>query len=73
MYNYTVMENKPIKDIDSENYGLDNYVPVAYCTSVKSAMKYLVDREVLATEFKDFETVMNAIESLKEDIEKLNI
>lgn len=67
------MENKPVKDTDSKKYGQDNFVPVAWCVSLESALKYLVDREVFATELEDLETVMKAINDLKSDIDKLNI
>ena len=67
------MENKPVQDINSENYGKENWVTVAYCMSIKSALKYLVDKEVFATELTDLETVMKAIDNLKADIDKLNI
>ena len=68
-----VMENKPVQDINSENYGKDNWVTVAYCVNLKSALKYLLDKEVFETELKDLETVMKAIEDFKADIDKLNI
>ena len=68
-----VMENKPVQDSNSENYGKENWVTVAYCVSIKSALKYLVDKEVFETELKDLKTVMKAIEDLKADIDKLNI
>lgn len=71
--NFIVQENKPVQDIESENYGKPNWVTVAYCSSVKSCLKYLVDKEVFKTELKDLETVMMAIENLKSDIDKLNI
>lgn len=67
------MENKPVQDTNSENYGKENWVTVAYCMSIKSALKYLVDKEVFATELTDLETVMKAIDNLKADIDKLNI
>lgn len=67
------MENKPVQDTNSENYGKENWVTVAYCMSIKSALKYLVDKEVFATELTDLETVMRAIDNLKADIDKLNI
>lgn len=68
-----VMENKPVQDTTSINYGKENWVTVAYCVSLKSALKYLVDKEVFETELEDLETVMKAIEDLKADIDKLNI
>lgn len=68
-----VMENKPVQDINSANYGKENWVTIAYCVNLKSALKYLLDKEVLETELKDLETVMKAIEDFKADIDKLNI
>lgn len=67
------MENKPVQDINSINYGKENWVTVAYCVNLKSALKYLLDKEVFETELKDLETVMKAIEDFKADIDKLNI
>ena len=71
--NFLVMENKPVQDEDSKNYGKENWVTVAYCVSIKSALKYLLDKEVFETELEDLETVMKAIEDFKADIDKLNI
>ena len=71
--NFMVMENKPVQDTNSENYGKENWVTVAYCVSLKSALKYLLDKEVFETELEDLETVMKAIEDFKADIDKLNI
>ena len=71
--NFMVMENKPVQDSNSENYGKENWVTVAYCVNLKSALKYLLDKEVFETELKDLETVMKAIEDFKADIDKLNI
>lgn len=68
-----VMENKPVQDINSANYGKENWVTIAYCVNLKSALKYLLDKEVFETELKDLETVMKAIEDFKADIDKLNI
>ena len=68
-----VMENKPVQDTDSINYGKENWVTVAYCVNLKSALKYLLDKEVFETELEDLETVMKAIEDFKADIDKLNI
>ena len=67
------MENKPVQDEDSINYGKENWVTVAYCVNLKSALKYLLDKEVFETELEDLETVMKAIEDFKADIDKLNI
>ena len=67
------MENKPVQEEDSKNYGKENWVTVAYCVSIKSALKYLLDKEVFETELEDLETVMKAIEDFKADIDKLNI
>ena len=67
------MENKPVQDTNSINYGKENWVTVAYCVNLKSALKYLLDKEVFETELKDLETVMKAIEDFKADIDKLNI
>ena len=67
------MENKPVQDTNSENYGKENWVTVAYCVNLKSAIKYLLDKEVFETELEDLETVMKAIEDFKADIDKLNI
>lgn len=67
------MENKPVQDITSINYGKENWVTVAYCVNLKSALKYLLDKEVFETELEDLETVMKAIEDFKADIDKLNI
>ena len=67
------MENKPVQDEDSKNYGKENWVTVAYCVNLKSALKYLLDKEVFETELEDLETVMKAIEDFKADIDKLNI
>lgn len=67
------MENKPVQDINSANYGKENWVTVAYCVNLKSALKYLLDKEVFETELEDLETVMKAIEDFKADIDKLNI
>ena len=67
------MENKPVQDTNSINYGKENWVTVAYCVNLKSALKYLLDKEVFETELEDLETVMKAIEDLKADIDKLNI
>ena len=71
--NFIAMENKPVQDTNSENYGKENWVTVAYCVSIKSALKYLLDKEIFETELKDLETVMKAIEDFKADIDKLNI
>ena len=71
--NFMVMENKPVQDTNSENYGKENWVTVAYCVNLKSALKYLLDKEVFETELEDLETVMKAIEDFKADIDKLNI
>lgn len=68
-----VMENKPVQDTTSINYGKENWVTVAYCVNLKSALKYLLDKEVFETELEDLETVMKAIEDFKADIDKLNI
>ena len=68
-----VMENKPVQDTTSKNYGKENWVTVAYCVSLKSALKYLVDKEVFETELTDLQIVLKAIEDLKSDIDKLNI
>lgn len=73
MLNFKIQENKPVTTIDSENYDKPNWVTIAYCSSIKSCLKYLVDREVLKTELKDLETVITAIDNLKSDIDKLNI
>lgn len=67
------MENKPVQKVDSINYDKENWVTVAYCVSLKSALKYLLDKEVFETELEDLETVMKAIEDFKADIDKLNI
>lgn len=67
------MENKPVQDTNSINYGKENWVTVAYCVNLKSALKYLLDKEVFETELEDLETVMKAIEDFKSDIDKLNI
>jgi hypothetical protein len=67
------MENKPVQDTNSINYGKENWVTVAYCVNLKSALKYLLDKEVFETELEDLETVMKAIEDFKADIDKLNI
>lgn len=67
------MENKPVQDMNSVNYGKENWVTVAYCVNLKSALKYLLDKEVFETELEDLETVMKAIEDFKADIDKLNI
>ena len=67
------MENKPVQDTNSINYGKENWVTVAYCVNLKSALKYLLDKEVFETEWEDLETVMKAIEDFKADIDKLNI
>lgn len=67
------MENKPVQDTTSINYGKENWVTVAYCVNLKSALKYLLDKEVFETELEDLETVMKAIEDFKADIDKLNI
>lgn len=71
--NFLVMENKPVQDTNSINYGKENWVTVAYCVNLKSALKYLLDKEVFETELEDLETVMKAIEDFKADIDKLNI
>ena len=71
--NFMVMENKPVQDTTSKNYGKENWVTVAYCVNLKSALKYLLDKEVFETELEDLETVMKAIEDFKADIDKLNI
>ena len=71
--NFIILENKPVQDTTSKNYGKENWVTVAYCVSLKSALKYLVDKEVFETELEDLETVMKAIEDFKADIDKLNI
>lgn len=67
------MENKPVQDENSSNYGKDNYVPVAYFGDIKYCLKYLVNHEVFETELKDVNTVMEAIENLKRDIDNLQI
>ena len=71
--NFMVMENKPVQDMNSINYGKENWVTVAYCVNLKSALKYLLDKEVFETELEDLETVMKAIEDFKADIDKLTI
>lgn len=67
------MENKPVQDIDSDNYGKENWVAVAWCISPQDALKYLLNKEVLETELEDLKTVIKAIEGVKADIDKLNI
>ena len=69
--NYIIQENKPVQDKESENYGKENWTTIAYCSSVKSCLRYLVDKEVRETELKDLKTVLEAIENLNKDIEKL--
>ena len=67
------MENKPVQDTNRINYGKENWVTVAYCVNLKSALKCLLEKEVFETELEDLETVMKAIEDFKADIDKLNI
>lgn len=71
--NFIVLENKPVQDTNSNNYGKDNWVTVAYCSDIKHCLRFLVDKEVFDTELSDLKTILNAIESLKEDINRMNI
>lgn len=70
--NYILVENKPVKDTESKNYGQDNWVTVAYVSDLKGALTYLVDKEVRETELVDLKTIIQAIDNLKEDIKKLH-
>jgi hypothetical protein len=53
-----------------EKTGEDAWGNSSYFSNIASALKYLVDREVLQTELKDLITIEKAIETAKQDIVK---
>jgi hypothetical protein len=54
----------------AEKTGEDAWGNSSYFSNIASALKYLVDREVLQTELKDLITIEKAIETAKQDIVK---
>jgi len=71
-YNYVLVENKPVKDEESKNFGKDNWLTVAYVSDLKGALTYLVDKEVRDVDLFDLKNIIKAIDDLKEDIKKLH-
>lgn len=70
--NYVLVENKPVQDEESKNFGKDNWVTVAYVSDLKGALVYLVDKEVREVDLFNLKTIIEAIDNLKEDIKKLH-
>jgi hypothetical protein len=64
-YNVIVMVKRHSEKNNSDIWDND-----AYFSSVPAALKYLVDQEVLYTELKDLKTVVEAINTVKNDILK---
>lgn len=70
--NYILVENKPVQDENSKNFGKENWVSVAWVSDLKGALKYLVDKEVREVDLFDVKNIIEAIDNLKEDINKLH-
>ena len=70
--NYILVENKPVQDEESKNFGKENWVSVAWVSDLKGALKYLVDKEVREVDLFNLKNIIQAIDNLKEDINKLH-
>ena len=69
--NVTVYEHSVVKEKESKNFGKEVKRAVGYLTTIDQAFKFLVDREVKGTGMEDFNTIMNKIEELRFDIERM--
>lgn len=61
---------KKKKEGESVQYG---FKAVGYYRDVKHLLRDFVRKEILATELKDMETIVNKIEELENTIDNLNI
>ena len=57
----------------AENIGKEYWMQVAYFSSPKNALKFIVDNEILGTGLSDFETVVAKIDELKALIDGLEV
>lgn len=69
--NVTVYEHSVVKEKESKNFGKEVKRAVGYLTTIDQAFKFLIDREVKGTGMEDFNTIMNKIEELRFDIERM--
>lgn len=69
--NVTVYEHSVVKEKESKNFGKEVKRSVGYLTTIDQAFKFLIDREVKGTGMEDFNTIMNKIEELRFDIERM--
>ena len=69
--NVTIYEYSIVKEKDSKNFGKEVKRAVGYLTTIDQAFKFLIDREVKGTGMEDFNTIMNKIEELRFDIERM--
>lgn len=57
----------------AENIGKEIWKPIAYCSSFKHTLKFIVDNEIMGTGLVDLETVVAKIDELHTMIDKLNL
>lgn len=69
--NVTVYEHSVVKEKESKNFGKEVKRAVGYLTTIDQAFKFLIDREVKGTGMEDFNTIINKIEELRFDIERM--
>lgn len=69
--NVTVYEHSVVKEKESKNFGKEVKKAVWYLTTIDQAFKFLIDREVKGTGMEYFNTIMNKIEELRFDIERM--
>lgn len=69
--NVTVYEHSVVKEKESKNFGKEVKRAVGYLTTIDQAFKFLIDREVKGTGMEDFNTIINKIEELRVDIERM--
>lgn len=69
--NVTVYEHSVVKEKESKNFGKEVKRAVGYLATIDQAFKFLIDREVKGTGMEDFNTIINKIEELRVDIERM--
>lgn len=70
--NVQIQKRTIVEDKESENYGKENWITQAYCSSLESALMTLVKWEINGTGLVDLKTVLDKIEELKSIIERFS-